>query len=52
MAGFRSRAQVRKLWRSNPELAKRMTAETRDMSSLPERVKRKSNGKTPKTGYR
>lgn len=46
MAQFRSKAQVRKLWKSNPELARQMTAETLDMSRLPERVKPKRNVKT------
>ncbi len=37
---FVSKAQVRKLWRTNPELAKRFTAETPDMRRLPEHVKK------------
>ncbi len=46
MGGFVSKAQVRHMWKSNPELARKMTEQTLDMRRLPEHIKPKQNVKT------
>lgn len=44
---FKSKAQQRKLFATNPKLAKRWAKETKNIKGLPEKVKKK---KTTKKG--